>query len=80
MPMSASNGFWQNVHPFLENYCTTCHSGAKPNGHFDLSAYTSPCRRWSGIIPQWTLASQKLAAQEMPPKEPPQPPPRPASR
>jgi hypothetical protein len=65
--------FVQTVRPFVQKYCTACHSGDSPAAQFDLESYTT----LSSVVrdnPRWALAAGRLAAQEMPPSSMPQPP------
>ena len=72
-PASLNREFTQEVHPFLDKYCVGCHSGTSAAAQFDLRGYSDI----SSVVrdhPRWAIASQKLAAKEMPPKGAPQPP------
>jgi hypothetical protein len=62
------NRFANSVHPFLQTYCITCHSGAKPKGDFDLSPFAS-MDAVAKDNSRWTSVLEKLKAQEMPPPE-----------
>jgi hypothetical protein len=60
--------FTNTVRPFLETYCVSCHSGAKPKAQLDLSIYASTAtvvRDYS----RWTIALEKLSGKEMPPEK-----------
>ncbi|MEO8597127.1 MAG: DUF1592 domain-containing protein [Candidatus Solibacter sp.] len=61
------------MRPFLTRYCIGCHGGASPAAQFDLRAYSS----LTSVVkdfPHWSLISDRLSAQEMPPAPLPQPP------
>ncbi len=65
--------FSQTVRPFVDEYCTQCHSGAKPEAQFDLTSFTT----LSSVVedlPHWTLVMERLRQQEMPPSSEPPPP------
>lgn len=65
--------FTQSVKPFLNTYCIGCHSGSSPAAQFDLRPYSNT----AAVIrdyPRWNLVLEKLASQEMPPKQMKQPP------
>jgi hypothetical protein len=73
-PSDALEGrFVQQVRPFVERYCVSCHSGQKPKGRLDLShdtsftALASHARQWQGVL-------ERLEAQEMPPDNAPEHP------
>ncbi len=65
---SLEQSFRETVHPFIENYCFSCHSGDKVKGDLDLSTYatlasvTKDFRRWNIVV-------EKLKAGEMPPEK-----------
>jgi hypothetical protein len=66
-------GFTQTVQPFLNTYCTGCHSGAKPPAQLDLRQYSSA----ESVIlefSRWNRVLARLTAREMPPKQMKQPP------
>ncbi|HUS05382.1 MAG TPA: DUF1587 domain-containing protein, partial [Bryobacteraceae bacterium] len=65
--------FTQTVRPFLTSYCIGCHSGDKPAAQFDLGQYTG-VESVARDYPRWNLVLEKLAANEMPPKQLKQPP------
>ena len=65
--------FDQTVKPFVSKYCVGCHSGKNAPAQFDLKSYSNV-----GMVKddfaRWTLLSQRLQNQEMPPKPMPAPP------
>ena len=65
--------FAQTVRPFVAKYCAGCHSGETPAAQFDLNAYSS---RAAVVLDysRWGLVSERLAANDMPPKQMPQRP------
>jgi len=60
--------FKSTIHPFLQTYCIQCHGNDQPEAGFNLNGYSSTAavvrdgRRWS-------LLSDRLKAQEMPPHD-----------
>src|SRR5258708_4319584 len=72
-PTELDRTFSQTVRPFLNTYCTGCHSGSTPAAQFDLQPYTNV----AAVVrdyPRWNLVLEKLTAREMPPKPLKQPP------
>ena len=65
--------FETNVQPFVNKYCTGCHSGAQPTAQFDLKSYTK-VEQVRDDFGRWSLLADRLTAHEMPPKPMPQPP------
>src|SRR5690349_21852794 len=65
--------FTTTVQPFLNRYCAGCHSGATPAGSLDLKSYSS-IDQVTADFARWSLAADRLAAKEMPPKPMPAPP------
>ncbi len=65
--------FFQTVRPFVDDYCSLCHSGAKPEAQFDLTAFTTMASVLDDL-PHWTLLMERLSHQEMPPNSEPPPP------
>jgi len=64
--------FTHVVHPLLEQYCVTCHSGVTPAAGFDLSAYTG----MESVVhdnAHWGLLIDKLTSKQMPPSPMPAP-------
>jgi len=70
---SLDRQFDQTVRPFVTKYCAGCHSGQQPAGQFDLKAYTT-LMMVTDDFPRWSLALERLTANEMPPKPLPRPP------
>jgi hypothetical protein len=68
-----SQKFDQTVRPYLAKHCMGCHSGSSPAAQFDLSAYSS-IDLVTRDFARWELVSQRIAANEMPPKPMPAPP------
>ncbi len=71
----SDTAFNDTVHPFLSTYCTDCHSGAKPKGDLDLSAYaagdaaTKDSRRWETVLEQLETGTMPPAKAKQPPAE-----------
>ncbi len=72
-PTAVDRQFEQNVRPFVAKYCAGCHSGATPAAGFDIKSYTT-AEMVARDFTHWSLVSQRLKAQEMPPKPMPAPP------
>jgi hypothetical protein len=69
----------QTVRPFLANYCTSCHGGAKPESSLDLGQYAT----LASVVrdhTHWELVLEKLEAGAMPPRAAKQPPDAPRRR
>jgi len=65
--------FSRTVRPFVEEYCTECHSSPDPEAQFDLASFKS----LSSVLedfPHWTLLMDRLNHREMPPESEIQPP------
>ena len=65
-------GFTETVRPFLNTYCTSCHSGEKAPAQLDLRQYTTT----ESVIQdysRWNRVMARLSAKEMPPKQMKQP-------
>src|SRR3954471_24539045 len=65
--------FTRTVRPFVEEYCTECHSSPDPEAEFDLRSFKS----LSSVLedfPHWTLLMERLNHREMPPASETQPP------
>jgi Protein of unknown function (DUF1592)/Protein of unknown function (DUF1588)/Protein of unknown function (DUF1587)/Protein of unknown function (DUF1585)/Protein of unknown function (DUF1595) len=64
--------FTETVRPFLNTYCTSCHSGSKAPAQLDLQQYSS-----TDLVVQdfsrWNRVLARLTAKEMPPKQAKQP-------
>src|SRR5438093_4165994 len=81
MPMNAAaplsdaaveRGFTDTVQPFLNTYCTSCHSGEKAPAQLDLRKYTTT----ESVVEdysRWNRVLARLTAHEMPPKQMKQP-------
>ena len=65
--------FKETVRPFLNTYCTACHSGPEPAASFDLQRYTK-MESVVDDLSHWALVLGKLRAKEMPPSSMKQPP------
>ena len=80
MPMNAAappegdpnRGFTQTVRPFLDAYCTRCHSGTTPAAQLDLKQYVS-AQSVLDDFSRWSRVVARLSAKEMPPKSANQP-------
>ena len=58
--------FAVTVRPFVQSYCSACHTGEKAQAQLDLTAYTS----MASVVrddPHWSRVLEKLAAKQMPP-------------
>ena len=60
--------FGETVRPFLASYCLECHTGTKPKGDLDLSAYTSP-QSVGRDLAHWELVLEQLESKTMPPRK-----------
>ncbi len=58
--------FTDNVRPFLETFCVSCHSADKPEAELDLSPYSTMSRVVADYS-HWELVLERLDAAEMPP-------------
>src|SRR3982751_6520877 len=66
MMATLDSGFKQNLQPFVQTYCVSCHGKDKPEAEFDITGFTTV----SAIekdMPRWDLVLQRLQAKEMPP-------------
>ncbi len=66
-------GFDETVQPFLNTYCTTCHSGDKAPAQLDLRKYATA----ESVVEdfgRWNRVLGRLTAREMPPRQAKQPP------
>jgi mono/diheme cytochrome c family protein len=61
------------VRPFLDQHCSSCHSGAKPKGKFRVGEL-GPDFAGKANRQMWQTVLKRLEAGEMPPKEKPRPP------
>jgi len=64
--------FTTHVKPFVERYCTRCHSEKKPEAELDLSRDTSVAAIVKNMR-HWELVLERVHAKEMPPEEAKQP-------
>lgn len=65
--------FTQTVKPFINQYCSGCHSGKTPAAQLDLKSYAT----LSSVVEDfghWNLLMERMERQEMPPKPLAQPP------
>jgi len=69
----ATRAFTETVQPFLQTYCTGCHSGARPAAELDLRQYATVDAVVQGF-PRWNRVLARLSAREMPPRQATQPP------
>ncbi len=60
--------FTETVKPFLNSYCTSCHSGEKAAAQLDLRQYSS-AESVVQDFQRWDRLREKLAARQMPPKQ-----------
>jgi hypothetical protein len=65
--------FTGSVKPFIDRYCVSCHSGARPAAQLDFRSVTS-LDQVTADFARWSLAAERAAAHEMPPKAAAQPP------
>ena len=65
--------FHDTVQPFVGKYCAGCHSGKTPAGGLDFKSFDS-LDSVTAEFARWSLAADRLASKEMPPK-PMAPPP-----
>jgi hypothetical protein len=65
--------FAKDVVPFLKEYCTGCHGGAKPRAMLDLTKYKDADSAGKAKH-VWEKVVVNLRAGEMPPPDKPQPP------
>jgi hypothetical protein len=65
--------FTQTVRPFVATYCLGCHSGASPAAQFDLGPYSTTAAVVRDLG-HWNHVSERLTANQMPPKGLKQPP------
>ena len=69
---SIAREFTETVRPFLTTYCASCHTGEKAAAQLDLSQYASV----ESVVQdyaRWNRVREKLAAQQMPPRQAKQP-------
>ncbi len=66
-------GFAQNVRPFVDTYCATCHSGEKAAAQLDLKRFTTVAAV-AEDHGHWSTVREKLLAKQMPPAPMKQPP------
>src|SRR5215510_16126169 len=60
--------FARDVRPFLDKYCTSCHSGQRPAAQFDLQPYVNT----ASVVKDfghWRLLLDKLSSAQMPPPQ-----------
>jgi uncharacterized protein DUF1592/uncharacterized protein DUF1588/uncharacterized protein DUF1587/uncharacterized protein DUF1585/uncharacterized protein DUF1595 len=60
--------FTESVKPFLNSYCTSCHSGERAAAQLDLRQYSS-AESVVQDFSRWNRLREKLAAHQMPPKQ-----------
>jgi hypothetical protein len=65
--------FARTVQPFLETYCASCHSGAKPAAQLDVQQFAT-VESVVQDFPRWNRLQAKLKDREMPPRAMKQPP------
>src|SRR6185295_7798240 len=67
-PANLEIGFTNVVHPFVDTYCVSCHSGEKAKAQLDLTVYPAvgavvrDHKRWDQVL-------ERLQAGEMPPEK-----------
>jgi hypothetical protein len=64
--------FTATVQPFLNAYCTSCHTGEKAAAQLDLRQYSSAASVVQDFA-KWDRVREKLAAHQMPPQQAKQP-------
>lgn len=66
--------FQKSVTPFLQKYCSKCHSGKRLEGEFSIESERLPARfEDTGVRAQWREIVNVLNSHEMPPEDAPQP-------
>src|SRR6516164_10098622 len=65
--------FAEELHPFVERYCLSCHGPTKPKGGLDLSCDTT-VRAIVKNMEVWGQVLERLEAEEMPPVKAPRHP------
>jgi hypothetical protein len=60
--------FTASVHPFVENYCVSCHGKDKAKAELDLTKYATMAAV-TRDHPRWAQVLEKLTAAEMPPEK-----------
>ncbi len=71
---ASADGFSKTIGPFVEQYCSDCHSGDSPEAKLDLTKYADA----AAVLRDrriWRKVFFKLEAGEMPPADHPQPKP-----
>ena len=64
--------FARTVRPFVDEYCSECHSGPRPEAQLDLTSFATLSAVLEDL-PHWTLLMGRLERREMPPSTEPQP-------
>ena len=59
--------FHDTVQPFVGKYCAGCHSGKTPAGGLDFKSFDT-LDSVTAEFARWSLAADRLASKEMPPK------------
>src|SRR5574341_2007318 len=60
--------FARDIRPFLDKYCTSCHSGQAPAAQFDLWLYANTASVVKDFA-HWQLVLDKLREAQMPPPQ-----------
>jgi uncharacterized protein DUF1592/uncharacterized protein DUF1588/uncharacterized protein DUF1587/uncharacterized protein DUF1585/uncharacterized protein DUF1595 len=60
--------FARDIRPFLDKYCTSCHSGQAPAAQFDLRPYANAASVVKDFA-HWQLVLDKLREAQMPPPQ-----------
>ena len=68
----AEREFTDTVRPFLNTYCTSCHSGDKAAAQLDLRRYETTASVVDDYA-RWNRVMARLSAKEMPPRQMKQP-------
>src|SRR5688572_1961090 len=68
----AEREFASTVQPFLNSYCTSCHTGEKAAAQLDLRQYSTAASVLRDFD-KWDRVREKLAAHQMPPQQAKQP-------
>lgn len=70
---SVSAKTWRDdIKPFLQQHCTSCHKGTDAEAGLDLAGMDDDLSR-EELMRRWTLIHDRLAAGEMPPRDQPRP-------
>src|SRR5262245_49229472 len=71
-PSYQNTSYQKEILPFLKQYCSTCHGGAKPKADLSFDKFTDDASV-AGDRKVWDNVRHMLKARDMPPPERPQP-------